>query len=62
MFDGCSSLNEIRTEWTFGFGGAASTSNVFKDWVKGVAASGTFYYDGTDTSTGTSAIPTGWTV
>ena len=46
MFYGCSSLNYIHTY----------------SWVSGVAASGTFKYKGSDTTTGTSAIPVGWTV
>lgn len=34
----------------------------FGEWVDGVASTGTFYYGGTDTTRGTSAIPTGWVV
>ena len=57
MFKGCSSLNEIRIGYTGNF-----DSIYFGNWVNGVAASGTFYYAGSDTTTGASAIPTGWTV
>ena len=34
----------------------------FNYWVSGVASSGTFYYNGSDTTHGVSAIPEGWTV
>ena len=30
--------------------------------AKGVAATGTLYYNGSDTTTGVSAIPSGWNV
>ena len=56
MFNGCSSLAEIKTHFTGQF------DTGFTSWVNGVAASGTFYYNGTDTTTGNNAIPTGWTV
>ena len=57
MFDGCSSLNTIKIAYTGSF-----STTYFNNWVNGVAASGTFYYNGSDTTTGVSAIPTGWTV
>lgn len=57
MFKGCSSLNEITLGYTGNF-----DSMYFGNWVDGVAASGTLYYAGSDTTTGASAIPTGWTV
>lgn len=57
MFKGCSSLSEITTMYVGNF-----STTYFNDWVDGVAASGTFYYNGSDTTTGSSAIPTGWTV
>ena len=60
MFQNDSSLSEIKIGYTGNFGDAPLTS--FQNWVDGVAASGTFYYDGEDTTTGNSAIPTGWTV
>lgn len=56
IFHNCSNLNEI----TLGYFG--NFDSAFDHWVDGVAASGTLYYNGTDTTTGTSAIPTGWTV
>ena len=34
----------------------------FNGWVKNVASSGILYYNGSDRTTGTSAIPSGWTV
>lgn len=57
MFQNCSNLNEIKLDYTGNFG-----TSTFTDWVKGVAASGTFYYNGTYTGRGTNAIPTGWTI
>lgn len=59
MFYLCSNLSEITTAYVGNFS-SASTSPTY-EWVNGVAASGTFYYNGTDTTTGISAIPTGWT-
>lgn len=58
FFNGCTSLETIRIHYTGNF----SPASVFDVWVNGVPASGTFYYNGTDTTRGTSAIPTGWTV
>lgn len=57
MFKGCSSLNTIK----IGYIGNFSTT-YFNNWVNGVSASGTFYYDGDDMTRGNSAIPTGWTI
>ena len=56
MFQGCVNLTEIKIGYTGNF------DTGFTDWVNGVSASGDFYYNGTDTTTGVSAIPTGWTV
>ena len=57
MFKGCTNLNTI----TLGYTGNFSTI-YFNYWVNGVASSGTFYYNGADTTHGVSAIPEGWTV
>ena len=57
MFNSCSSLSEIKIAYTGNF-----SSSYFSGWVDGVAASGTFYYNGSDTTRGTSAIPNGWNV
>ena len=58
MFYGCSSLNEITC-----YANDISASNCTSNWVKGVAASGTFNKKGTASwTTGTNGIPTGWTV
>lgn len=57
MFYGCSALNNIKLSYTGNF-----STTYFNDWVYGVAASGTFYYQGSDTTVGTSAIPSGWTI
>ena len=59
MFYGCINLNTITLGYTGNFADAPEWA--FNDWVNGVASEGTFYYNGTDTTTGASAIPTGWT-
>ena len=63
MFEGCSALSSI----TVAFTQFSSSNNQFTDWVKGVAASGTFTCPtalGTNSTIarGTSKCPTGWTV
>ena len=60
MFSSCSNINTITLGYTGNFKNAPS--NAFKDWVYNVASTGTFYYNGPDTTRGTSAIPSGWTV
>jgi hypothetical protein len=62
MFLGCSSLNSIKIGYTGNFSGTGVPTDAFYFWVSGVAASGTFYYNGSDTHSGVSAIPRGWTV
>ena len=59
MFQGCSSLNSITCLAT-----NISASNCVYNWVSGVAATGTFKKNSSMTSwpTGSSGIPTGWTV
>jgi hypothetical protein len=57
MFYGCSALNSIYLKYDGNF-----STTYFNDWVYGVSASGTITYDGTDTTTGASALPSGWTV
>jgi hypothetical protein len=57
MFQNCSNLNEIKLDYTGSFG-----TGTWTNWVSGVAASGTFYYNGTYTGRGTNAIPSGWTI
>ena len=58
MFDGCTSLNNINvsfTEW--------NSSNTTDNWLKGVAAEGTFTCPAAlpDTPRDASHIPSGWT-
>ena len=66
MFNGCTSLNYVKclaTDFLINpdFGNTAE-DNV-KDWLKDVAATGTFVRASTlDWPTGESGIPTGWTV
>ena len=60
MFNGCSKLNTITLGYTGNF--ADAPFQAFNNWVSGVASTGTFYYNGSDTTHGASAIPRGWTV
>ena len=57
MFSGCTSLNYIKIAFTGSF-----STNYFSTWVRNVSSTGNFYYNGSDTTRGTSAIPTNWTV
>lgn len=59
IFDGCSNLNYIKMLAT-----DISAFDCLYDWVKDVAGSGTFTknVNMTSLSTGTSGIPSGWTV
>ena len=59
MFKGCISLDNIKCLAT-----DISASNCTSNWVDGVASTGTFVKAASMTSwtTGTSGIPTGWTV
>ena len=59
MFKGCTSLNYIKCLAT-----DISASNCTSNWVSGVASTGTFVKKSNMKSwkTGTSGIPTGWTV
>ena len=59
MFDGCSKLNYIKMLATYIGAPVALTS-----WVDGVASTGTFVKNSAMTTlpTGTSGIPSGWTV
>ena len=59
MLTGCSILNTITLGYTGNF--ADAPTDAFNKWVEGVAPTGTFYYNGSDTTTGVSAIPSGWT-
>lgn len=59
MFSGCTALSEITSYLRENM----SASNCLTDWVSGVSATGTFYADPYVTwATGTSGIPTGWTI
>ena len=60
IFNSCSNLNTIKLGYTGNF--ADAPTEAFNYWVQGVASTGTFYYNGSDTTRGTSAIPSGWTV
>ena len=56
MFRSCSALKYIKILYTGNF------DTNFSNWVRYISNSGDFYYNGTDTTTGQSAIPSGWTV
>ena len=58
MFYGCSNLNYIKCLATY-----ISDTDCTTDWVSGVASTGTFVKEaGVNWTTGTSGIPSGWTV
>ncbi len=59
MFNGCSSLNYVKCLAT-----DISATSCTSNWVNGVANSGTFvkYANMSSWTTGSSGIPTGWTV
>ena len=59
MFYNCSSLNYIKALFTTTPGYSYTST-----WVSGVSATGTFVksVDATWTNTGTSAVPTDWTI
>lgn len=57
MFENCTNLTSIKIHYTGNF----SEIN-FSGWVNGVSNEGTFYYNGSDTTRGTSAIPEGWEI
>ena len=58
MYNNCSNLEEIIAPNV-----SVWDTNKFTDWVKGVAAKGTFYKPkGLEIPTGNSGIPTGWVV
>ena len=60
LFRDCRKLNTITLGYTGNF--ADIPSGAFNSWVSGVASSGTFYYNGSDTTRGVSAIPNNWTI
>lgn len=57
MFQFCNNLKSIKIY----YGGAINTVR-FRAWVDGVSPTGVFYYNGSTTTRGSSAIPEGWTV
>jgi hypothetical protein len=58
MFQGCSNLNYIKCLAT-----DIPSTNYITNWVDGVSPTGTFVKaSGISWSTGTSGIPSGWTV
>ena len=60
MFDGCTSLNYVKCLATSGLDNVSMNLGL---WLNGVASTGTFVKDANTTwPTGTSGIPSGWTV
>ena len=57
MFKGCSSLFSVKIAYTGNF---ADTTDAFSGWLSGTPSYALIYYNGSDTTTGSSAIPTGW--
>ena len=57
MFYGCSSLFSVKIAYTGNF---ADTTDAFSGWLSGTPSYALIYYNGSDTTTGSSAIPTGW--
>ena len=57
MFNVDYALSEIKIGYTGTF-----SNSYFGSWVSSVSSSGTFYYNGSDTARGSSAIPSGWNV
>lgn len=59
MFDGCTKLNYIKALFT-----TTPSSDYTNNWVKGVAATGTFVKNSNATwnEVGTYAVPSGWTI
>ena len=57
MFKGCSSLFSVKIAYTGNF---ADTTDAFSGWLSGTPSYALIYYNGSDTATGSSAIPTGW--
>lgn len=59
MFYGCTSLNYVKCIATLNLNSSSNTH----EWLNGVAASGTFVKDANASwTTGTSGIPSGWTI
>ena len=57
MFEGCASLFFVKILYTGNF---ADTTDAFNSWLLNTPSYALIYYNGSDTTTGTSAIPTGW--
>lgn len=57
MFAECPSLFSVKIAYTGNF---ADISNAFENWLWTTPSYGIIYYNGSDTSTGISAIPIGW--
>ena len=63
LYNSCQSITYIKIAYTGNF-----SNTYFQNWVQSTAgsslfpATGDFYYNGSDTTRGANAIPTGWTI
>lgn len=57
MFENCKSLFFVKIWYTGNF---ADTTDAFNNWLANTPSYAIIYYNGSDTTTGASAIPTGW--
>ena len=57
MFENCKSLFFVKILFTGNF---ADVTDAFNNWLLGTPSYAIIYYNGSDTATGTSAIPTNW--
>ena len=62
MFDGCSSLNEVRCNIPSSYSSSDISSTYAENWLSGVSSTGTFYTNAdANWPSGASGIPMGWT-
>lgn len=57
MFENCKSLFSVKILYTGNF---ADTTDAFNSWLLNTPSYAIIYYNGSDTTTGASAIPSGW--
>ena len=62
MFHNCTSLREIKLDYTGNFSGSGVPSNAFYYWNSSLPSGGTLYYNGSDRTSGGSGVPSGWSV
>lgn len=57
MFNGCNKLKSVKLSYTGNF-----STDYFRSWITIVEPNGTFYYNGSDRTVASYAIPEGWNV